>query len=100
MCDAVSKGEEPSASLPQVIHASAPLELFSDVWGPRPTSVGRSNFYVRFIDDFSKFTWIYLLKHKSEVFERFYDFKNLVERQFDRKILCMQTDLGGVNIKN
>ena len=52
--------------------SSAPLELvFSDVWGPALDSVGRKNYYDSFIDDFSKFTWIYLLKHKSEVFQKF-----------------------------
>jgi histone deacetylase 1/2 len=50
---------------------------------------------VNFIDDYSKFTWIYFLRHKSEVFQCFHDFQHLVERQFDRKILAMQTDWGG-----
>jgi len=50
---------------------------------------------VSFIDDFSKFTWIYLLKFKSEVFQKFQEFQALVERLFNRKILAMQTDWGG-----
>jgi len=69
--------------------------IFSDVWGPAPTSVGKNNYYVSFIDDYSKFTWIYLLHHKSEVFSCFRDFQNLVERQFGRKILKVQSDWGG-----
>jgi histone deacetylase 1/2 len=69
--------------------------IFSDVWGPAPTSVGKNNYYVSFIDDHSKFTWIYLLRHKSEVFSCFSDFQNLVERQFGRKILKVQSDWGG-----
>jgi len=69
--------------------------IFSDVWGPAPTSVGHFNYYVSFIDDYSKFTWIYLLRHKSEVFQCFRDFQNLVERQFDKKIRAMQADWGG-----
>ena len=49
--------------------SSAPLDLvFSDVWGPALESVGRKQYYVSFIDDYSKFTWIYLIKFKSEVF--------------------------------
>jgi IS30 family transposase len=39
--------------------------------------------------------WIYTPKHKSEVFERFMDFQNLVGRLFDWKILDIQTDWGG-----
>jgi histone deacetylase 1/2 len=63
--------------------------------GSAPTSVGRNNYYVSFIDDFSKFTWIYLLRHKSEVFQRFNNFQNLVERMFNQKIVAVQTDWGG-----
>jgi len=73
-----------------------PLDLiFPDVWGLAPTSIGRNNYYVSFIDDYNKFTWIYLLHHKSKVFQCFCDFQQLVERQFDRKILAIQTDWGG-----
>jgi hypothetical protein len=76
--------------------SSAPLELvFSDVWGPAPDSIGGKKYYVSFIDDFSKFTWIYLLKFKFKVFQKFREFQSLVERLFDRKIITMQTDRGG-----
>jgi hypothetical protein len=78
--------------------STSPLDLvFSDVWGPAPTSIGRFNYYVSFIDDYPKFTWIYLLGHKSEVFQCFRDFQNSVEHQFNRKIeLCKPIE--GVNI--
>nr|ABA98728.2 retrotransposon protein, putative, Ty1-copia subclass [Oryza sativa Japonica Group] len=76
--------------------SSHPLELvFSDVWGPAPVSVESRKYYVSFIDDFSKFTWIYLLKNKSEVFSKFHEFQQRVERLFNRKIISMQTDWGG-----
>jgi histone deacetylase 1/2 len=58
-------------------------------------SVGKYEYYVSFIDDFSKFSWIYLLKKKSDVFQVFHNFQQLVERQFDRKILAIQSDWGG-----
>jgi hypothetical protein len=55
--------------------SSHPLELiFSDVWGPAPESVGRYKYYVRFVDNYSKFTRIYLLKYKSKVIQKFHDF--------------------------
>jgi histone deacetylase 1/2 len=50
---------------------------------------------VSFINDFTKFTWIYLLKQKSEVFQCFRDFQCMVERQFNTKILALQSDWGG-----
>lgn len=76
--------------------STKPLELiFSDVWGPAPTSVGRHTYYISFIDDYSKYTWIYLIKKKSDVFQVFHNFEALVERKFDCKILALQSDWGG-----
>jgi histone deacetylase 1/2 len=73
ICDSCQKGKSHQLPYPKSSSVSLrPFELvFSDVWGPAPTSVGRHNYYVSFIDDYSKFTWIYLLKHKSEVFQCF-----------------------------
>jgi histone deacetylase 1/2 len=97
VCDSCQRAK--SRQLPYPVSnkiSSSPLELiYSDVWGPAPTSVGRHNYYVSFIDDYSKFTWIYLLRHKYEVFKVFQDFQQLVERKFSRKILCIQSDWGG-----
>ena len=63
--------------------------------GLPPSSVGRHTYYVSFIDDYSKFSWIYLLKKRSDVFQVFLNFQALVERQFDCKILALQSDWGG-----
>jgi hypothetical protein len=72
--------------------SKAPFELiFSDVWGPAPSSVGKNNYYVSFIDDFLKFTWIFLLKHKSKVFAKFHIFQQYVGRLLNRKIIAIQT---------
>ena len=97
ICDACQKGKSHQLPYPRSTSISlSPLELvFSDVWGPAPTYVRKNSYYVSFIDDFSKFTWIYLLHHKSEVFQKLHEFQAMVERQFDRKFLTMQTDWGG-----
>jgi hypothetical protein len=72
---------------------SFPFELeYSDVWVLEPISVGRKNYCVSFIDDYSNYTWIYLLKDRSEVFQKFHEFQSLVERLLGRKIITMQTD--------
>eukprot|EP00253_Pinus_taeda_P023743 PITA_23743 len=73
------------------------LELVhSDVFGPvKVPSLGKSVYYVSFIDDFSRNTWIYFLKKKSEVFDRFKEFKALVENQKEKKIKVLRTDNRG-----
>jgi hypothetical protein len=46
--------------------------IHSDVCGPMPVkSLGGSLYYVTFIDDYSRKTWLYLLKSKDEVFSKF-----------------------------
>jgi hypothetical protein len=76
--------------------SSAPLKLiFSDVWGHAIESFDRKRYYISFIDDHSKFTWIYLLRHKSAVYNYFLEFQTLVERMFNLKIIPIQSDLGG-----
>ena len=52
-------------------------------------------YYVSFIDDFSTNTWIYFLKKKFEVFDRFKEFKALVENQTEKKIKVLRTDNSG-----
>jgi hypothetical protein len=57
------------------------LELIhSDVFGPVPIpSLGKYVYYVSIIDDFSRNTSIYFLRKKSKVFDKFKEFKALVE---------------------
>ena len=52
------------------ITAAAPLEIISsDVWGPAPmVSSEGYRYYITFIDSFTRFTWIFPMKLKSEAF--------------------------------
>jgi hypothetical protein len=76
--------------------STSPLQLiFSDVWGTAPTSVRRHDCYVSFLDDYSKFTWIYLLKKKSDAFSAFVNFQKLVEHKLNTKILTVQSNWSG-----
>ncbi len=52
-------------------------------------------YYVIFIDDYSRKTWIYFLKHKDEVFEKFEKFKALVENISGKKIKKLSSENGG-----
>ena len=70
--------------------------VHSDVFGPVSVpSLGKSMYYVSLIDDLSWNTWIYILRKKSEVFDRFKEFKALVENQTEKKIKVLWTDNGG-----
>jgi hypothetical protein len=97
VCDACACAKAPQ--LPYSMSSScspAPLELvFSNVWGPTIDSFSRKCYYVSFIDDYSKFTWIYLLHYKSEVSKYFLEFQKLVEHHLDRKIIAVQSNWGG-----
>jgi hypothetical protein len=97
ICEACQQAKSYQLLFPKSISVSnAPHELvFSDVWGPAPSSFGNHSYYVSFIDDFSKYRWIYLLKHKSKVFKKFRSFQAHVERLFNCKILAMQIDWKG-----
>jgi len=47
------------------------------------------------VDDYTRMTWICLLKKKSEAFESFRIFKELVENEANMKIKCLRLDNGG-----
>jgi transposase InsO family protein len=48
-----------------------------------------------FINDYSRYFWVYLLRKKSEMFDAFTQFKAMVEKQFDKSTLCLHDDKGG-----
>jgi histone deacetylase 1/2 len=97
VCNACRQTKSHQLPFPLSRHVStSPLELiYTDVWGPATISVGGFKYYVSFVDDFSKFTWIYLLHAKSDVESIFYKFQKSVELLLDKKIKCVQSDWGG-----
>ena len=54
-----------------------------------------NNYFLLFIDDFSRKTWIYFLKQKSEVFGAFKKFIAFVEKQSGQEIKALRFDRGG-----
>jgi Integrase core domain len=69
--------------------------VHSDVWGPAPvTSYNNFRYYVTFIDDFSRTTWIYLLTSKDEVFQKFVYFSNFIENQYNTTIKILRSENG------
>uniref|UniRef100_A0A2N9H173 CCHC-type domain-containing protein n=1 Tax=Fagus sylvatica TaxID=28930 RepID=A0A2N9H173_FAGSY len=69
--------------------------VHSDIWGPvRTPSKGGAQYFMSFIDDYSRKAWVYFLKNKSEAFAKFKIWKAEVENQTGRKIKCLRTDNG------
>ena len=70
--------------------------IHSDVWGPMSSSsLSGYVYYVSFIDDYSRKTWIYFMKNKDEVFSKFKEFKALIENHTEKKIKTFRSDNGG-----
>ncbi|TXG57080.1 hypothetical protein EZV62_018393 [Acer yangbiense] len=97
-CDACKLGKH--HQLPFIKHpvsVSAPLELiYSDIWGPSPTlSTAGFRYYIVFVDAFTRFSWLFPIKLKSDAFSVFIKFQKSVELEFNRKIKALHTDMGG-----
>jgi hypothetical protein len=79
----------------------SPLELIhSDVWTSPVPSLSGCRFYVVFIDDYSRYFWLYPIINKSDIFQCFVKFKLLVEKQFSAVIKQFQSDNGGEYTSN
>jgi hypothetical protein len=73
------------------------LELVhTDVWGPaQVSSLGVSHYYVTFIDDETRKTWVYCIRQKYDVFDTFKKWKALVENETGKSLKCLRSDNGG-----
>ena len=66
-----------------------------DVWSPAPFVGGNGfRYFVIFVDECTRMTWIYFLRHKSEVFDKFASFFKLVQTQFHTNIKTLRSDNG------
>lgn len=70
--------------------------IHSDVCGPfKPITRNGERYFITFTDDYSRYGYVYLLRHKHESFEMFKIFKNEVENQLNKTIKILRTDRGG-----
>ena len=84
----------------QMARAKEILEIiYSDVCGPFNQMVTGGFYYViTFIDNLSRYGHLYLMKYKSESFEKFKEFKVQVENQMGKSIKILRSDRGGENL--
>jgi hypothetical protein len=96
-CDICHFPKEHRLPFPYSLHTSSkPFELVhSDIWSPASTmSHDGFRYFAIFIDDFTRATWLYLLKAKSDVLFVFENSCCLVSTQYDSKIKILRTDNG------
>jgi len=80
-----SNSESVSSSLFDLVH--------SNIWGPTPIdSYSGFKYYVSFINDYSRFTWVYLLKHRSEIPTIYAAFTSMIKTQFNSRIKVFRSD--------
>ena len=67
--------------------------IHSDVWGPSSiSSIGGSRYFVVFVDDYSRYSWIFNMKHHSELLQVYSNFAKMVETQFSKRINIFQSN--------
>ena len=72
------------------------MVVHSDVWDPsKITSLGGAHWFVTFIDDCTRMTWVILLKSKSDVSMAFQKFHKMVSISYNRNIRVVHNDNGG-----
>ncbi|GMJ02182.1 hypothetical protein HRI_003887400 [Hibiscus trionum] len=99
LCESCVVGKQHRDTFPKSsnMRASKIAELIhADVCGPMQTpSLNNNRYFVVFVDDFSRMTWVYFVKEKSEVFSIFRKFKSSIEKQSGNAVKVLRTDRGG-----
>jgi transposase InsO family protein len=99
LCHSCLKGKQHRLPFPKSTSNRATERLaliHSDVCGPiNPPTHSNTLYFLTFIDDKSRYTILYLLKHKSKVFDKFQIYKQQVENETAKKILILRSDIGG-----
>ena len=80
----------------KAIRAQISLQLVhSDVCGPMNVRMKHyASYFTTFIDNFTRFGYVYLISHKSEALGCFRNFLNLIENQKDVRLKALRTDRG------
>ncbi|RVW71220.1 Retrovirus-related Pol polyprotein from transposon TNT 1-94 [Vitis vinifera] len=98
VCDGCALGKHHRQSFLKGVawRAKKVLELIhTDICGPMSIpSQGNNKYFVLFIDDFTRMTWVFFMKQKSEVFSIFKKFKSFVEKQSGCYIKTLRSDKG------
>nr|KAJ0220159.1 hypothetical protein LSAT_V11C200069570 [Lactuca sativa] len=97
ICVECIKGKQTKTKRLDATRSSDVLELIhTDICGPFPSaSWNGQQYFISFIDDYSRYGYLYLIHEKSQSLEVFKSFKLEVENQLNKKIKCVRSDRGG-----
>jgi hypothetical protein len=74
--------------------------LYTDLVGPNTTKgLKGEKYFMLLVDDYTRMTAVFFLKNKSESFENFKIYKEMVENEMDSKIKCLRSNNGEFNSK-
>ena len=95
-CSACQAGKQVGVKHPvkNVVTTERPLELLHmDIFGPIAyISLGGNKYGFIIVDDYSRFTWVFFLRDKSEVHGFFKRFAKSAQNEFDVKIKRVRSD--------
>ena len=96
-CDVCHFSKQKRLSFPSNSHVTTkPFELIHcDLLGPfSVNTIDGYKYFLTIVDDYTRCTWVYLLKHKSKTQFLFPKFASMVSTQFDSKIKTIRSDNG------
>jgi len=97
VCVECIKGKQTKAKRLGAYRASDVLELIhTDICGPFPTpSWNGQQYFISFIDNYSRYAYLFLIHEKSQSLDVFKSFKAEVENQLNKRIKSVRSDRGG-----
>ena len=88
-----SRNEERTSELLGLVH--------TDVCGPVTTEArGGYSYFIMFTDDLFRFGYVYLMKHKSEAFDKFKEYQSMIEKQTKKSIKILRSNRRGEYLSN
>ena len=98
-CESCLEGKQPRKPFPHhsLNRAKETLELVhTDVCGKvNAKSLSGSEYFLTFIDDRTRYSWVYILKRKSDVFQTFREWKAMAEKSTGKPLKTLRSDNGG-----
>lgn len=99
ICDSCLAGKQRRTPFPQVAkyRAQKLLELVhGDICGAiKPATPAGNSYFLLLVDDYSRYMWLTLLKHKDEAAQAIQRFKARTEIESGNKLGTLRTDRGG-----